>query len=79
MYITVKKWGNSHAIRIPKKITEALNISENENVEIIAGTDEIIIRKLRKHKTFEERMAGYDGDYKFTEMDSGEPVGREVF
>ena len=79
MYVTVKKWGNSHAIRLPKAITDTFDINENEKMEIITGEDGIIIKKARRHKTFEERMAGYSGDYKFTEMDSGEPVGKEIF
>ena len=79
MNVTIKKWGNSQAIRLPKSITESLNIKENENVEIKVRNDEIIIKKTRRHRSFEERMAGYDGNYDFAEMDTGKPTGREVF
>jgi len=79
MNVTVKKWGNSQAIRLPKSITESLNIKENENVDIKIRNDEIIIKKIRRHKSFEERMAGYNGDYDFVELDSGKPIGKEVF
>ena len=79
MNVTVKKWGNSQAIRLPKAITESLNIQENENVDIKVRDNEIIIKKVRRHKSFEERMKGYSGDYNFTEMDSGSPMGKEVF
>jgi len=79
MNVTVKKWGNSQAIRLPKAIAESLDIKENENVEIKVRNDEIIIKKVRRHKSFEERMAGYDGDYNFVEMDTGNPMGKEVF
>jgi len=79
MNVTVKKWGNSQAIRLPKAITDSLNIKENENVEIKIRNDEIIIKKVRRHKSFEERMAGYEGNYNFIEMDTGKPMGKEVF
>ena len=79
MNVTVKKWGNSQAIRLPKAITESLDIKENENVEITVRDDEIVIKKIRRHKSFEERMAGYNGDYDFTELDTGKPMGKEVF
>jgi len=79
MNVTVKKWGNSQAIRLPKSITESLNIKENENVDIKVRDNEIIIKKIRRHKSFEERMAGYNGDYDFVELDSGKPTGKEVF
>ena len=79
MNVTVKKWGNSQAIRLPKAITESLGIKENERVDIKVRDDEIIIKKIHRHKSFEERMAGYDGNYEFTEMNTGEPMGKEVF
>lgn len=80
MYTTIQKWGNSQAIRLPKKILEVVNLQENDKVEVIADNDRIIIKPLnKKHKTFEERIAGYDGDYKCTEWDTGEPKGKEVW
>jgi len=75
----IQKWGNSQGVRIPKSLLERLNLAENEAVELIPGDGEIIIRKSRRHKSFEERMAGYDGSYEFTEMDAGGAAGREVF
>lgn len=76
---TIQKWGNSQALRIPKSILDALGLKENDTIELFTEADSIIIRKSHKHKTFAERMEGYTGDYVFSEMDSGDPVGREVF
>jgi len=33
----------------------------------------------RRHLTTAERLKGYESDYKTEELDTGEPVGREVF
>ena len=33
----------------------------------------------RKHRTFEDRVAEFDGEYIFTEWGTGEPVGKERF
>ncbi len=78
MYTTIQKWGNSQAIRIPKAILEKLNISERDKVEIKVEKGNIIIKPVKKHKTLEERIAEYKGDYKCREWDTGNPAGKEV-
>lgn len=80
MYTTIKKWGNSQAVRLPKGILESATLHENDRVEIKAEKDYIVIRPAnKKHKTLEERLAGYTGDYKYSEWDTGEPQGKEVW
>ena len=41
----LSKWGNSLAIRIPTKIAQELDLSENSTLEILAKDDKIIIQK----------------------------------
>lgn len=36
-------------------------------------------QEKRGHRTFEDRIAGFDGEYVFEEWDTGEPVGKERF
>lgn len=80
MYTTVQKWGNSHAVRLPKGIMEAAALSENDRVEIDLENDRIIIRRVKnKHKTLEQRLTGYRGDYQCSEWESGNPRGNEVW
>lgn len=80
MYTTIQKWGNSQAIRLPKGLLEVAALHENDKVEIRAGNDCIIIRRAnKKHKTLEERLAGFSGDFKCTEWDTGKPQGKEVW
>lgn len=80
MYTTIQKWGNSQGIRLPKILLDTLQMRENDRLEIISDNEQIIIRKSGpQHKTFAERMAGYDGDYHFEECDWGKPVGNEVW
>lgn len=80
MYATIQKWGNSQAIRLPKGILEAADLGENDRVEIDADHDVIVIRRVnKKHKKLEERLAGYTGDYKPSEWDTGEAKGNEVW
>lgn len=62
MYATVQRWGNSQGIRIPKALLEALNIRENDRVELVQTKDSIAIKKVTvSHKTLEERLTAYYG------------------
>ena len=80
MYGTIQKWGNSHAIRLPKGILEAVALTENERVEITTDNDVITIKKANrpKYKNIEQLFNGYTGDYKCSEWDTGTSVGKEV-
>jgi antitoxin MazE len=80
MYTTVQKWGNSQAVRLPKGILEEAALHENDRVEIKTENGCIIISRVnKKHRTIEERLAGYNGDYSSTEWDTGNPQGKEVW
>ncbi|MDD4835019.1 MAG: AbrB/MazE/SpoVT family DNA-binding domain-containing protein [Lutispora sp.] len=79
MYTTIQKWGNSQAIRIPKAILEMTTISENDKVEIKVQDGNLVIIPIKKHKTLEERIAGYEVEYQCSEWDTGKPTGKEVF
>jgi len=76
---TIQKWGNSQAIRLPKGVLEAASLRENDQVEINAENDCIVIKRTnKKHKTLEERISGYKDDYICTEWETEKPQGREV-
>ncbi len=46
------------------------------NIEV--SNDEVELKKAYKHKTFEERLAEYNGEISMVEMDWGMPKGREM-
>jgi len=81
MTTTVQKWGNSSAIRIPKAILEDTLIKLNDEVDIIADDNKIVIKKAtkRRYVTLEERLKDFKGEYVFEEWDTGTPVGNEVW
>jgi len=81
MTTTIQKWGNSQAVRIPKSLLETACLKDNEQVQISAVRNQIIIKKAEteNRKTLKDRLAGFDGDYVFKEWDTGNPAGNEVF
>lgn len=80
MQTTIQKWGNSQAIRLPKGILETANLHENDRVEIRAEDDCIVIKSIyKRHRTLEERISGYNDEYKCSEWDTGTELGKEVW
>ena len=63
----IRSWGNGQGIRIPKDVLD-LEIKD----------DTIVLRKQFVHKSFEERLAEYNGEISVCDFDWGEPVGREM-
>ena len=56
----VAKWGNSAAIRIGTAVLEHANLNLNDIVEVIAGEEEIIIRRQRPSVTMATLLAQFD-------------------
>ena len=79
------KWGNSAAIRIPKKILEKLNIDSNnfENISFDIDIEgEVLILKKKQEKTKFELLAEQSKGEKLNpkiDIDWGNPVGKEVW
>jgi antitoxin MazE len=81
MQTTIQKWGNSQGIRIPKAFLEALEMMENDLVELSRVDDNIVIRKVKEKKelTLEDIFKDYDGESAAEEFDWGASVGKEVW
>ena len=82
MTTSIQKWGNSQGIRIPKHLLDAVQLTTDDEIEIRAEGDTLIIEKAAPasgHKTIKELFAGYDGDYKPEEISWGEQAGSEVW
>ena len=47
-------------------------------LQIRVENDMIVLKKNFRHKTFEERLAEYDGKITVADFDYGEPVGKEI-
>ena len=80
MTATIRRWGNSAAVRIPRYVLTQANLEEGAEVEIIiAKAGEITLRAVHKRKSIQELFADYDGGFFQTEeIDWGEPKGNEV-
>ena len=78
MVSQVSKWGNSQGIRISKKLLQSAGMGLNDEVEIKAQNNLLVIRPVVK-KTLDWYLEGYDNEpdrYDWGRLD--EPKGREL-
>jgi len=76
--VAIRSWGNSQGIRIPKGILEKLNLKTSDILDLEIKDDTIVLRKQFVHKSFEERLAEYNGEISVYDFDWGKPMGREI-
>ncbi len=77
---SVKKWGNSLAVRIPTSIAQELGLSENSSVKI--SSDGIVATiQPRKHKkvSLDELVTSITVENRHQEIDWGGPIGEELW
>ena len=81
MTVNIQKWGNSQGIRIPKHMLDSLAWSPDETVDISIEDGKIIIERFRRteRKNIKELFEGFKGKYEPSEIDWGDPAGREVW
>ena len=76
----VKKWGNSAAVRIPASVLEAARLELDQSVDVREERGRIVIEpKRRKDFELAELLSGITADNMHTAVDTGAPVGREVW
>lgn len=78
MNITVKKWGNSAAVRIPASIMEAMHLDLDEVVDVRAEKGRIIIEPVKRKKyDLDALLKGITPDNLHASEDTGPAVGNE--
>ncbi len=77
--VTIQKWGNSLAIRIPSQFAKNLGVKNGSQVELELLDDELVIRPVKIKPTLDDLLAQTKGktnphlDYEF-----GIPEGKEL-
>ena len=84
MELKIQKWGNSDAVRLPKKLLESLQLKTNDKVEAKIDNNSIVIEKVKLHKSLKERYFEFyqSNDipqYQSEEIDWGSREGEEVW
>lgn len=57
---SIRRWGNSSGIRIPRAVLDKINAQENDEIEILVNEDTLVIKKTkRQHKNLKERLEAF--------------------
>ena len=77
---TVKKWGNSAAIRIPSRVLEAASLSLEAEVQIWEDNGRIIIEPIQPTQyDLEDLLKGITAENQHRAVDFGKPQGKEIW
>ncbi len=78
MEITVKRWGNSLGVRLPKIIAESIGIHDGSLLDINIKDGALEIRKKDKGISLRELLSIVNVNNLHNEIDSGNSVGNEL-
>ena len=74
MKVTVNRWGNSLAVRIPQAAVEAAGLSEGAQLDMQATQGELVLRQRARY-TLDDLLVGARREQ---EIDWGSELGNEV-
>ena len=75
---TVKKWGNSAAVRIPAAMLEAMHLAIDAEVDVREEAGRIIIEPLReKSYRLDDLLKGVTAKNRHQVVDFGDAQGKE--
>ena len=81
MELTIKRWGNSAALRLPADLLNGLNLKPESVVDVSMRNKAIIIKPIQKKSelSLEKLLAGITAENFHGEVDTGYAVGKEFF
>ena len=82
MLTKIQKWGNSQGLRLSKNLLEDARISVGDQVEVSIEEGQIIVspaKRIRGRHKLQDLVACIPDDYQTSEVDWGDPVGREAW
>lgn len=80
METRVQKWGNSLALRIPKPLASQIGLEPNSPVELSLRGKKLVIELVTTPElNLDDLLARVTKDNIHGEVDTGPPIGREVW
>jgi antitoxin MazE len=78
MLTRIQKWGNSLGLRIPKAFAEQAGVEAGSEVDLSIEDGDLVIRPRHRPKyVLADLLRGVTVKNIHTEVDTGEPVGKE--
>lgn len=77
--LTIQKWGNSLAVRIPASVARAAHFAEGQEVEVSVDDGSVTVRPVGSRRlTLAEKLALFDPTKHGGETMAASPVGKEA-
>lgn len=77
--IRIAMWGNCMAVRIPKAQAHETGLTVGSEVVLEKTAQGVLIKPARRRPTLKELVARISAENLHGEIDTGAPVGREIF
>jgi antitoxin MazE len=74
--VTLRKWGNSIGVRVPKPMLVQVGLEEGAQVEVLIEGDHLVIR--REKPRLADLLAQCKPENRPDTVDFGPPVGRAI-
>ncbi len=76
----IDKWGDNLAIQIPQSLASEVGLEADAEVELTAGDGELLITVRKGSKSrLDILLEGVTEENIHAEVDTGQPVGKEVW
>ena len=80
MRVRVQKWGNSLALRIPKPFAEDVGVHEGTAVQLVVSKGRLVAAPIPAPQIrLKDLLARVTKANIHPEVDTGRPVGREIW
>ena len=80
MQTRVQKWGNSLGVRIPRGLAEEIGLGAGAEVSLAAKDGALVVKPTLAHRLhLDDLLAAVTADNLHSPVDTGEPVGLEIF
>ena len=80
MQTRVQKWGNSLGVRIPRGLAEQIGLGAGTEVSLSAKDGDLIVKPAQPTRlSLDVLLAGVTAENLYSSVDTGEPVGAEIF
>lgn len=80
MQTKIQKWGNSLGLRIPKSFAKQAGVVAGSDVDLSVEDGELIVRPRRSPRyELKDLLQAVTAKNLHREVETGEPVGREVW
>ncbi len=77
MRTSIAKWGNSLALRLPKKLAEDIGLVDGATVDLRVEGDALVVVPARKRYRLSDLLAEMKPEARHGETDWGAPRGKE--